>query len=160
MRKRTCMRIVPLSKARVDASFASAALAVAESERQRISAWVSRFTITAPHDGVVVARSANIFDFVQPSPDNRMPVKVSHHVPNRQASPLFVIDRVEVVRVFVDIPEQNIADVHVGTKASVVVKAYGDEPIQASVCHVSQAVNVKSRTLLAPPSSCPTLTAV
>ncbi len=55
-----------LTKAKVEVSLAAAALAVAESEDQRIKAWADYHILTAPYDGVIVARNANTFDFVQP----------------------------------------------------------------------------------------------
>ena len=70
-----------LTKAKVEVSLAAAALAVAESEDQRIKAWADYHILTAPYDGVIVARNANTFDFVQPEtgtstakkPDSRSP---------------------------------------------------------------------------------------
>jgi hypothetical protein len=60
-----------------------------------------------------------------------------------------VVDRTDVVRVFVDIPEQDANYVKVGTKASVLVRAFRDQPIPATVTRTSWALNVKSRTLRA-----------
>ncbi len=56
-----------LAKVKVDVSVARADLAVARSEVKRIEAWVGYLTLTAPFDGVIVARNANTFDFVQPA---------------------------------------------------------------------------------------------
>ena len=56
-----------LAKAKVDVSVAQADLAVAKSEARRIKAWVGYLTLTAPYDGVIVARNANTFDFVLPA---------------------------------------------------------------------------------------------
>ena len=67
----------------------------------------------------------------------------------REAAPIYVVDRTDVVRIFVDIPEQDANFVHIGTKATVLVQAYRDEPIPGSVTRTSWALNVKSRTLRA-----------
>ena len=56
-----------LAKAKVDVAVAQADLAVATSEAKRLEAWVGYLTLTAPFDGVIVARNANTFDFVLPS---------------------------------------------------------------------------------------------
>ena len=56
-----------LAKAKVDVAVARADLAVAESEARRLKAWVGYLTLTAPFDGVIVARNANTFDFVLPT---------------------------------------------------------------------------------------------
>ena len=139
-----------LAKAKVDVSVAQADLAVATSEAKRIEAWVGYLTLTAPFDGVIVSRNANTFDFVlpssgDPSADNRAP----HLSPSGGAAPIYVVDRTDKVRVFVDIPEQDANFVHVGTRASVLAKAYRDEPIAGTVTRTSWALNVKSRTLRA-----------
>ncbi len=65
------------------------------------------------------------------------------------AAPIYVVDRTDIVRIFVDVPEQDANHVRVGAKASVLVEAYRDEPIQGSVTRTSWALNVKSRTLRA-----------
>ena len=60
-----------------------------------------------------------------------------------------MVDRLDIVRIFVDIPEQDANFVHIGTKATVLAKAYRDEPIPGTVTRVSWALNMKSRTLRA-----------
>ena len=60
-------RQAALAKAEVDVKVAEADLAVAESEAKRLEAWVGYLTLTAPFDGVIVARNANTFDFVLPA---------------------------------------------------------------------------------------------
>ena len=65
------------------------------------------------------------------------------------AAPIYVVDRTDIVRIFVDIPEQDANYVHIGTKATVLAKGYRDEPIPGTVTRTSWALNVKSRTLRA-----------
>ena len=65
------------------------------------------------------------------------------------AAPIYVVDRTDIVRIFVDIPEQDANYVHIGTKATVLAKAYRDQPIPGTVTRTSWALNVKSRTLRA-----------
>ena len=60
-------RQATLAKAKVDVEVARADLAVATSEARRIEAWVGYITLTAPYDGVIVARNANTGDFVLPA---------------------------------------------------------------------------------------------
>ncbi len=143
-------RRATLAKTRVDVSVAKADLAVATSEAKRIEAWVGYLTLTAPFDGVVVSRNANTFDFVLPSSgDPTTDIRASHLSPSGNAAPIYVVDRTDKVRIFVDIPEQDANSVMVGTKASVLARAYRDEPIVGTVTRTSWALNVKSRTLRA-----------
>ena len=60
-----------------------------------------------------------------------------------------MVDRTDIVRIFVDIPEQDANYVQIGTKGSVLARAYRDELIPGSVTRTSWALNVKSRTLRA-----------
>ncbi len=139
-----------LEKASVDVQVAEADLAVAVSEAKRIEAWVGYLKLPAPFDGVVVVRNANTFDFVLPNSGDPTAMEHSPHLaPNGSAAPIYVVDRTDIVRIFVDIPEQDANYVHIGTKATVVAKAYSDLPIPGSVTRTSWALNVKSRTLRA-----------
>jgi multidrug efflux pump subunit AcrA (membrane-fusion protein) len=104
----------------------------------------------APFDGVVVARNANTWDFVlpaagDPSADHNAPFLS----PSGQAAPVYVVERTDVVRIFVDIPEKDANFVHIGSKAIVLIKAYRDQPILGTVTRTSWALNVNSRTLRA-----------
>ena len=139
-----------LAKAKVDVSVARADLTVATSEARRLEAWVGYLTLTAPFDGVIVARNANTFDFVQPSTGDPTAMSRSpYQSPGGTAAPIYVVDRTDKVRIFIDIPAQDANYVHVGTKATVLAKDYRDEPIPGTVTRTSWALNVKSRTLRA-----------
>ncbi|HTU26839.1 MAG TPA: efflux RND transporter periplasmic adaptor subunit [Pirellulales bacterium] len=129
---------------------ADANVKVATSDWKRMQAWVGYLKLYAPFDGVVVSRNANTGDFVlpatgDPSADMRSP----NLSPSGTAAPVYVIDRTDVVRVFVDIPEHDANYVHVGTKARVLAKAFRDQPVLGTVTRTSWALNVKSRTLRA-----------
>ena len=60
-----------------------------------------------------------------------------------------MVDRTDIVRIFVDIPEQDANYVQIGSKATVLVRAYRDQPIPGTVTRTSWALNIKSRTLRA-----------
>lgn len=138
-----------LDQAKVSVDVARAELKVAESDEARIKAWVGYLTLTAPFDGVIAARNANTFDFVLPASGDPTAMRDSPHLAPDKAAPIYVVDRVDVVRIFVDVPERDANFVDIGTKASVLVRAYRDEPIAASVTRTSWALNTKSRTLRA-----------
>ena len=143
-------RKAALSQARVNVRVAEADLKVAQSEEKRLQAWVGYLTLPAPFDGVIVARNANTFDFVLPTTgDPSADPRVPHLSPSGAAAPIYVVDRTDVVRIFVDIPERDANYVPPGTKASVLVQAFRDQPIPATVTRTSWALNAKSRTLRA-----------
>jgi multidrug efflux pump subunit AcrA (membrane-fusion protein) len=138
-----------LAKAKVDVAVARADLGVATSDAKRLEAWVGYLTLTAPFDGVIVARNANTFDFVLPSTGDPTAMQRSPDLSPAGAAPIYVVDRTDIVRIFVDIPERDANFVKIGTPAHVLAKAYRDTPIPGSVTRTSWALNVKSRTLRA-----------
>jgi HlyD family secretion protein len=143
-------REATLAKSKVDVAVAQADLSVAISESKRIEAWVGYITLPAPYDGVVVARNANTGDFVVPSSgDPTANLRSPYLAPGGTAAPIYVVDRTDIVRIYIDIPEQDANYVHIGSKATVLAKAYRDEPIPGSVTRTSWALNIKSRTLRA-----------
>ena len=143
-------RRAALSKAEVDVGVAEADLKVAESEEKRLKAWVDYLVLPAPYDGVIVARNANTFDFVLPSRGDPSAFQRGPYLsPSGTAAPIYVVDRTDIVRIFVDIPEQDANYVHIGSKATVLVRAYRDQPIPGTVTRTSWALNIKSRTLRA-----------
>ena len=71
-----------LAKAKVDVDVTEAALKVAIAEQNRLAALVGYTKLTAPYDGVVVARNANTGDFVLPAGGD--PSAVSRRPINRQ----------------------------------------------------------------------------
>lgn len=143
-------RQAALAKAQVDVGVARADLAVAVSDAKRIEAWVGYITLAAPYDGIVVTRNANTGDFVYPSGGDPTALQRSPNLsPGGMAAPIYTVDRTDVVRVFVDIPEQDANFVQIGTKAHILARAFRDEPIAGSVTRTSWALNIKSRTLRA-----------
>jgi HlyD family secretion protein len=134
----------------VDVAVEEARVKVAESDAKRLDAWVGYLTIPAPYDGVVVARNANSWDFVLPATgDPTADHNAPHLSPSGKAAPIYVIDRTDIVRIFVDVPEADANYVRVGAKARVQIKGYRDEWIPGVVARTSWALNVKSRTLRA-----------
>jgi multidrug efflux pump subunit AcrA (membrane-fusion protein) len=137
------------AKAHVDVAVARARLVVAESEEKRVSALVGYLTLTAPYDGVIVARNANTGDFLVRTTGDPTATQLSPYQSPEHATPVYVVDRTDTIRIFVDIPEQDADYVKIGTKASILARAYRDQELPASVTRTAWALNVKSRTLRA-----------
>jgi HlyD family secretion protein len=137
-------------KAEVAVDVARATLEVAISDWKRMKAWVGYLKLYAPFDGRIVSRNANTGDFVLPATGDPTADRNSPFTsPSGAAAPIYVVDRTDVVRVFVDIPEQDANYVQNGAKASVLIRAFRDRLIPATVTRTSWALNVKSRTLRA-----------
>jgi multidrug efflux pump subunit AcrA (membrane-fusion protein) len=143
-------RRAALSEAEVGVRVAEADLKVAESEERRLKVWVDYLVLPAPYDGVVVARNANTFDFVLPAKGDPSALPRGPYLsPSGTAAPIYVVDRTDIVRIFVDIPEKDANHVHIGSQATVLVRAYRDQPIPGTVTRTSWSLNIKSRTLRA-----------
>jgi multidrug efflux pump subunit AcrA (membrane-fusion protein) len=139
-----------LERAEINVAVAEADLAVAESEAKRLEARVGYLKLFAPFDGIVVARNANTWDFVLPrtgDPTARM--RSPDLSPDAMAAPIYVIDRTDIIRVYVDIPERDADFVRIGSEARVKIWAYRDEWMPAAVTRLAWALNVRSRTMRA-----------
>ena len=140
---------IDIDKARADVRVAEAQAAVGRADQERYAALVSYLSLTAPYDGVVVARNANTGDFVQPAGGD----KSVERAPTRQdpvhASPIYVVARTDRVRVFIDVPELDANYVRIGTPARIQVQALGGADLEATVTRTSWALNVQTRTLRA-----------
>jgi HlyD family secretion protein len=139
-----------LARAEVNVAVARARVVVAQSEAKRLEAWVGYLKLFAPYDGIIVARNANTWDFVLPQTgDPTAQVRAPHLSPSGQAAPIYVVDRTDIVRIFVDVPERDANYIHIGSEARVKVWAYRDEWLPASVTRISWALNTHSRTMRA-----------
>jgi HlyD family secretion protein len=139
-----------LARAKVNVGVAQARVLVARSEAKRLEAWVGYLKLLAPFDGIVVARNANTWDFVLPSSgDPTAMTRAPDLSPSGQAAPIYVIDRTDIIRIYVDIPERDADYIHIGSEARVKLWAYRDEWIPATVTRLSWALNTKSRTMRA-----------
>ena len=139
-----------LARAEVNVAAARADLAVAESEKKRLEAMVGYLKLFAPFDGIIVDRNANTWDFVLPrSGDPTAEMRTPYLAPGGHAAPIYVVDRTDIVRIYVDIPERDADFVHIGSEARVKLWAYRDEWLSASVTRLSWALNVQSRTMRA-----------
>src|SRR5262249_54252731 len=138
-----------VSKAKVDIDVARAKARVADAEVKRLAALVGYLKLTAPYDGIVVARNANRGDFVMPASGDLSSSPRSGDESPARAAPIFVVARIDLLRIYVDVPEGDANYMAKGTKASVLVRAYRDTELPAQVTRTSWALNVKSRTLRA-----------
>jgi RND family efflux transporter MFP subunit len=127
---------------------ARADLGLAEASRDQAAAQVDEATatiektkallayskITAPFDGVVAQRLVNRGDLVQAATATR-------------ATALFKVQRIDTIRVFFDVPENEVPHVRVGDRAS--VKPYGldNEPIVSTVTRFAHRLDSQTRNM-------------
>src|SRR4029078_13156884 len=122
------------ARAEINVAVARSALGVAESESKRLEAWVGYLKLFAPFDGIIVARNANTWDFVLPTTrDPTAMFRAPDLSPSGQAAPIYVVDRTDIVRIYVDIPERDANYIHIGSEARVKIWAYRDTWLPAAV---------------------------
>ncbi len=114
---------------------AKAQVAVAEADAGRQREWLKYATIRAPFTGVVSKRNIEVGHYVTP------PTSGSTQ------PPLFVVVRIDPVRIFVDIPETEASLIGDNMPVLVRIQAHGDLEIPGSVSRTSWALDQNSRTM-------------
>ena len=153
-------RSAALDKSKVDVDVAKAKLDVAKADLKRVEALYGYTKLLAPYDGIVVLRNINTGDFVLPATGDPSAAKRSGDQSAAGATPVYVVARTDVVRIYVDVPEQaanyivsrvdvNNGDPRPVTKATVLVSAYQRDHLPAEVTRSSWSLNFTSRTLRA-----------
>ena len=138
-----------VERTEVDIGAADARVPVAIAEERRLAALVDYLTITAPYDGVVLARNVNLGDFVLPASGDPSQGAFSLGVSPNQATPLYVLNRIDPVLFVIGVPEADAAYVAAGSRARVRVPALANHEFPARVTRTSWALNPTSRTLMA-----------
>ena len=123
--------VANLGKAKIDVETQKAKVKVAEADERKAAAMLAYTKVTAPYDGVVTVRNANTWDYVQAMSGDKS-------TPNPSA--IFVVARIDLVRVFVDVPEEYAHYVQKGTKAVVRTEALSGLQIPATVTRTSWAI--------------------
>ena len=136
-------------RAKVDISAAEARVKVAQADERRLAALVDYLTITAPYDAVVTARNVNTGDFVQPASGDPTQGAFSIGVSSSNATPLYLVNRIDPVLFVIGVPEADSAYVAAGSKARVRIPSMAIQEFPATVTRTSWALNATSRTLQA-----------
>jgi RND family efflux transporter MFP subunit len=125
-----------LGKAKADVIVATAHLEVAKANLDQARALLDYAKLTSPYDGVITRRNVNTGDFVQPATGTR-------------TEPLYIVERRDPVRVFVDVPEADAPWVNKGAKAHVLVQVLSGQAFPGEVARTSYALDRTARTLVA-----------
>jgi multidrug efflux pump subunit AcrA (membrane-fusion protein) len=123
-----------LEKANADVDFANAQKKVAERERDYAQAMLDYALIRAPYDGVVTEKNISTDDFVQPADGGK-------------GQPLYVVDKVDPVRVFVNVPDFEAVWLRDHDVAQVHVHGLPGPPLTGEVTRASGAMDPQTRTL-------------
>ena len=120
--------------AEANLAFAAAQVRLAAATVQRIKTLIDYEQIVAPFDGVVARRLVNRGDLVQAPTASR-------------TTPLFTVQRIDTIRVFCDVPENDVPHLHIGDPA--IVKPYGfdGKPFVGTVTRFSLRLDPETRNM-------------
>ena len=123
---------VKLAEANRELAASQVDLAAATVEKNK--ALLAYARIVAPFDGVISVRRVNRGDLVQAPTASR-------------TTPLFRIERIDTMRVFCDVPENEVPFVHVGAQAKLKVFGLGGEPIAGTVTRFAFRLDPETRNM-------------
>lgn len=121
-----------VAKAKADVSVARARLRVARADQKYVETLQTYTIIRPPYDGIVTARTINTGDFVQPA---------------GKGESLFVVERINPVRVFVHVPELDAACVCDKDVAIIRVQGLLGQQFKGEVTRRAKSLNPQNRTL-------------
>jgi RND family efflux transporter MFP subunit len=141
-----------LDQVHANADIAKADLGVAEANRdlaanqvdvaaasaERIKTLLAYTQIVAPFDGVVVRRLVNRGDLVQAATATRT---------TPSAGSLFTVQRIDTIRVFCDVPENDTPHLHVGDPAIVRPAGFDGKPFIGKVTRFSLRLDPETRNM-------------
>jgi RND family efflux transporter MFP subunit len=141
-----------LDQVHANAEIAKADLGVAEANRdlaanqvdvaaatvERIKTLLAYEQIVAPFDGVVARRLVNRGDLVQAPTATR---------PTPSAGSLFTVQRIDTIRVFCDVPENDAPHVHIGDPAIVKPAGFDGKPFIGKVTRFSLRLDPETRNM-------------
>ena len=137
-----------LDQVRANADIAKADLGVAEANLdlaanqvdvaaatvEKIKTLLTYTQIMAPFDGVVARRQVNRGDLVQAATSAR-------------TTPLFKLQRIDTIRVFCDVPENEVLHVRVGDRATVKIFGLNGEPVVGAVTRFAYRLDPETRNM-------------
>jgi RND family efflux transporter MFP subunit len=123
-----------LEKAQSDVTAATASVKVARHDARRIQVLRDYETIVAPYDGVITRRHVDVGDLTEPG---------------NHGGSLFTIDRDDIVRIVVSVPEMYATEVDIGDRALIRLQAIAGKEFEGTVTRTSWTLDSKTRTLRA-----------
>ena len=126
-----------LSVAEANRDLAANQVDVAAATVEKIKTLLSYTQIVAPFDGVVARRLGNRGDLVQ------VATTATRTTPT--AGSLFTVQRIDTIRVFCDVPENDVPYLHVGDPAIVKPSGFNGKPFIGKVTRFSLRLDPETR---------------
>jgi RND family efflux transporter MFP subunit len=120
--------------AKANRTLAAQQIDLAAATVERTKALLGYTQIVAPFDGVVARRLVNRGDLVQPPTGTLM-------------RPLFTVQRIDTIRVFCDVPENDVPQLHIGDPAIVKPFGFNGKPFIGKVTRFSLRLDPETRNM-------------
>jgi RND family efflux transporter MFP subunit len=127
-----------LGAAEANRDLAANQLDVAAATVEKIKTLLAYTQIVAPFDGVVARRQVNRGDLVQAATATRT---------TPSAGSLFTLQRIDTIRVFCDVPENDVPQLHVGDPAIVRPAGFDGKPFIGKVTRFSLRLDPETRNM-------------
>lgn len=122
-------------KTRIDREAARSQQAVAEADERQTRALLGYTRLIAPFDGVVADRRVHTGHFLQAAPGGT------------KGEPLFVVVRIDKVRVFLEVPEADAVQIKASSPGRIRVQSLNDREFVGQVAGTSWSLDHLQRTL-------------
>jgi RND family efflux transporter MFP subunit len=123
-----------LSVAEANVALAADQVDVAAATVEKITTLLAYAQIVAPFDGVVARRLVNRGDLVQAATATR-------------TTPLFTVQRIDTIRVFCDVPEDDVPHMHIADPATVKPSGFGGKTFVGKVARFSFRLDPETRNM-------------
>jgi RND family efflux transporter MFP subunit len=127
-----------LGVADANRDLAASQVDVAAATVEKIKSLLAYTQIVAPFDGVVARRQVNRGDLVQAATATRT---------TPSAGSLFTLQRIDTIRVFCDVPENDVPHLHVGDPAVVKPAGFDGKPFIGKVTRFSLRLDPETRNM-------------
>src|SRR3984893_278505 len=134
MRAKAAIAKADLAVAEANSAFATNQIDLAAATVERIKTLIAYSQIMAPFDGVVARRLVNRGDLVQAPTATR-------------TTPLFTVQRIDTIRVFCDVPENDVPHLHIGDPAIVKPFGFDGKPFIGKVTRFSLRLDPETRNM-------------
>ena len=134
VRAKTQIAKADLGVAEANQAFAAAQVELAAATVEKIKTLLGYAQIVAPFDGVVARRLVNRGDLVQAATNTR-------------TTPLFTVQRIDIMRVFCDVPEDDVTHLRLGDPALVKPAGFEGQPYVGKVTRFSLRLDPETRNM-------------
>jgi RND family efflux transporter MFP subunit len=130
----TAIARADLGVAKANRTLAAHQIDLAAATVEKTKTLLAYTQIVAPFDGVVARRLVNRGDLVQPPTGTLM-------------TPLFTVQRIDIIRVFCDVPENDVPYLHIGDAAIVKPSGFDGKPFIGKVTRFSLRLDPETRNM-------------